>query len=412
MGNETYREYVDYILAGILKCKPENVPDFIGLLKPSYFTSPVDRRLFQALISGERDLIALGKIARSNSRIAGMVVQDSYLSESTIRDFRESALNEKMREAIRTDDWDMVESVLRERKEDYTRDIIEEYEEYKKEYSELSEGDVMGMSTGIKQLDDATYGLIPGHIWVAGGYYGYGKTYLAINLINSVLEQDKRVLFFSLEMTATEIIQRLVALRTGMNLYETVGKLTEEQKEKRTEAEEYLYEKIRSGKLVIDDVSRDGDGVISKMMIEETKRHVDFVVLDYLQLLAGDDQYESLRRLTKQFQGATKKMKTTTLLLSQISNMSQREGKFSLVDGFKGAGDIGQIANVALRIIRERNMETGEFSDAYTLRLTKVRHAKPCSIEGTIKFPGGKISGEDSPIRTEREDTLDQLFGL
>lgn len=407
-----YGEYVEYILAGILDMKEKDVPDYVSLLKPEYFENPIDRKLFEALLKGERDLIALGKIAKSNARIANLSVMAPYLSKGTVQDFKVMVLDEQMREAVRKEDWDSVQRILDERKNGYSRDLIKEYEEYKQEYSELIEGDVMGMSTGINTLDQATLGLIPNHIWVCGAYYGYGKTYFAINLINSVLKQDKRVVFFTLEMTSTDIIQRLVALKAGLNLIETVGTLEEDKLQLREEAEQFIYEKIKSRQLVIDDYSRDGDGVISKMMIEEMKEHVDFVAIDYIQLLAGDDQYESLRDLTKKLQGATKKMGTTTLVLSQISNASQREGKSALVDGFKGAGDIGQIANVAIRVIRERSPETGEFSPMFTLRLTKVRHSKPCSVECVIDFPGGKI--HPGSVIDDEEDTnpLQELFNL
>jgi hypothetical protein len=108
-------------------------------------------------------------------------------------------------------------------------------------------------------------------------------------------------------------------------------------------------------------------------------------------------------------------MGTTTLILSQISNSAHQKGKLSRVDGFKGAGDIGQIANVAIRLVRERDMETGEFSPLYMLRLTKIRHGKPCSIKCNIEFPGGKIV-EDKDFfedtEEEKDDTLESIFDL
>lgn len=410
-----YEEYIEYILSGILQSQPNRLPEAVTLLKSEYFGNPVDRRLFDALMSGERDLLKLAKIAKSNARLANMASGSVYLSNETIKDFRMAVLDEQMKEAIMIENWEKVQEILNERKQDYSSDPIKEYEDYKTQYSELRDGDIMGMSTSIKPLDQATLGLIPNHIWVCGAYYGYGKTYFAINMANSVLEQGKRVLFFSLEMTAAEIIQRLISLKTGLNLVETVGKLTEEKKALRDAAEEAIYKAIREKRLVIDDTSRDGNGLVGKMMIEEMKQHVDFVSIDYIQLLAGDDQYESLRDLTKKLQGATKKMGTTTLILSQVNNDSQEKGNFSRTDGFKGAGDIGQIANVAIKIVRERDMETGEFSPLYILRLTKIRHGKPCSIRCTLNFPGGKISEEldvFADVQETKEDALNSLFGL
>lgn len=410
-----YEQYVDYILAGMFQSRPKNLPETISSLKKEYFSNRKDRKLFEALLNGERDLLKLSKIAGNPAKVARLTMGDVYLSDETIMDFRVMVLDEKMREAIKREDWDEVQNVLNERKQGPTKNIIEEYEEYKAQYAELEDGDIMGMSTGIKPLDRMTLGFIPNHIWVCGAYYGYGKTYFAINMINNVLDQGKRVLFFSLEMVSPEIIQRLVSLRTGLNLVETVGKLPEDKKKKREEAEEFIYKAIREKRLVIDDYTRDGNALVGKMMVEEMKQHVDFVSIDYIQLLAGEDQYESLRDLTKKLQGATKKMGTTTLILSQVNNDSQEKGNFSRTDGFKGAGDIGQIANVAIKIVRERNMDTGEFSPLYILRLTKIRHGKPCSIRCSLNFPGGKITEEKDileDIEGEEGDPLKELFDL
>lgn len=410
-----YEEYIDYILAGLLQTTPKHLPEAVTLLRPEFFSQAPDRRLFQALLDGERDLIKLGKIIKNYSRIADLSITNAYLSNDTIKDFRLAVLDEHMREAIKQEDWERVQAILDERKQDYSTDPIEEYEKFKSQYSELENGNIMGMSTGIKSLDDVTLGLIPNHIWVCGAYYGYGKTYFAINMANTVLKQGKRVLFFSLEMTSSEIIQRLVSLNTGLNLIESVGRLGEEKRAQREKAEQEIYQAIRDKRLIIDDSCRDGNGLVGKMMTEEMKEHVDLVSIDYIQLLAGDDQYESLRDLTKKLQGATKKMGTTTLILSQVNNDTQEKGNFSRVDGFKGAGDIGQIANVAIKIVRERDMETGEFSPLYMLRLTKVRHGKPCSIKCSLNFPGGEIKEDygifDDTPETE-DNSLESLFGL
>lgn len=79
------------------------------------------------------------------------------------------------------------------------------------------------------------------------------------------------------------------------------------------------------------------------------------------------------------------------MMLSQINNASQKEGDGRMVDGFKGAGDIGQVANVAIRIERERDDSTGEYSNYFGIRLTKIRHGRPTKIDCIIEFPGGKI---------------------
>jgi replicative DNA helicase len=269
----------------------------------------------------------------------------------------------------------------------------------------------MGLSTGIELLDNMTYGMMPGNIWVCGAYYGYGKTYLAINMINKALEDGKRVLFFSLEMPATAVIQRIIGLRAGLNNPEVVGMLSEYKKKIRDKAKDFVLKCISDGMLIIDDQLRSTDSILGRLMMLEKANHIDLTVVDYVQLLAdGRDQYEALREATKNIQSVTKQTKTTTLLLSQVNNQAQRDGANSMVDGFKGAGDIGQIADVALKIERERNVNTGQFSDSFILRVTKVRHNQPGNIKCKISFPGGKITQDNSTALADTEEEFDNFL--
>lgn len=66
------------------------------------------------------------------------------------------------------------------------------------------------MKTGIEELDEKTSGLIPG-LWLIGADTSGGKTALTLQLARAVLAQGGRVLFFALEMTARQLVRRIVA---------------------------------------------------------------------------------------------------------------------------------------------------------------------------------------------------------
>ncbi len=71
-------------------------------------------------------------------------------------------------------------------------------------------GDLVGMSTGLTELDDISGGLKGGQLWVVGAKPSRGKSVLMIQLAAEAIEQGKVVGIFSLEMTTHEVVSRLI----------------------------------------------------------------------------------------------------------------------------------------------------------------------------------------------------------
>jgi len=78
---------------------------------------------------------------------------------------------------------------------------------------------LIGLSTGLRDLDRATSGLIAGDLTVIAAYPSVGKTSLAMNLAEHVaLELRLPVGVFSFEMTAASLVERMLASRARVNL--------------------------------------------------------------------------------------------------------------------------------------------------------------------------------------------------
>lgn len=388
-------ELQQYILAGIFNETPTNIPRYVEDLDPEMFDGR-NRDMFISLLGGERDIKTLSEKSKwSLTKIVDLMLGENnnkFLTEGLIKEFKEVSLKDEAVKALQNNEWSKLNDISNKIQSTPRLDPVKSYEEFKKQFKEIANKGRLGASTGLVDLDEATKGFIPGHIWVCGAYYGQGKTYLAINFMNSLLEQGKRVMFISLEMPPEEIIQRFVALRAGLNLMETISDVDEYKRTKREIAEKFIMEKIQSGDLLLDSDSRDINSTLSNIFREDMKRHVDVVAIDYIQLLANPGkQYESISEAVQRLQGLAKKIKTTVIMLSQVSNASQKEGDGRVVDGFKGAGDIGQVANVAIRIERDRDDKTGEYSDYFGIRLTKIRHGRPTKVDAILDFPGGRI---------------------
>lgn len=412
-------EYEIYILSGLFNEEPRNIPGYLNSLKDEMFF-PDNRRMFNVLMSGERDQVELARLTgwKHSAVLDLLMSKNQYLSESLIKEYKQLCLRGDAEKALLDNDWDKLTGIANQIQDTPQKDPMEMYKEYKEQFRQIANSGLLGVSTGIAPLDYATKGLIPGHIWVCGAYYGHGKTYFAINLMSKLLELKKRVLFISLEMPPEEIVQRFVALKGELNLLDTVRDVDMGTQFTRNEAERFVEVAVKEGNLLIDSDSRNINSVLSVILRENFKRHIDLVVIDYIQLMADQEkQYEAISQAVQKIQGLAKKTKTTVLLLSQVNNASQQMGDQRSVDGFKGAGDIGQVANVAIRIERDRDPITNEFGNRFGLRLTKVRHGMPTKLDMLIEFPGGKIrepkEGElQEPIKpmTKREARIAAVF--
>jgi len=305
--------------------------------------------------------------------------------ENYSREFREK----RAFEFAKRGEWKKVSRALKVNKvEDYKDTDF--YYEYLEAVKSVSRDGYIGFPTGIRKLDDVTSGLIGGKVWIIGGYNAYGKTFFMTNIVNRLIGMNKRVCVLTLEMNKVDIISRLIMERTGIGVYELAKT---ENKEKVEKAYEDIKKSIEGGNLVIIDNVHELGNIIPLLKSQNAQKQIDVLFIDFIQLITDKETtgvYENTRSVSIKLQGLTKELGCCSVLLSQISNESQRE-RSSAVYGFKGAGEVGQIADVAIKIIRRKDDENGEFTDDYVLDVVKNRTGRSGQIECKITFPSGHI---------------------
>ncbi|MCO4756158.1 MAG: hypothetical protein KC478_16875, partial [Bacteriovoracaceae bacterium] len=80
-------------------------------------------------------------------------------------------------------------------------------------------GELSGVTSGYKEVDNLLLGLRPGQMIVLAARPSVGKSSLALTMaLNALRKQGKYTGFFSLEMSAVEIMERAVAIESGVNL--------------------------------------------------------------------------------------------------------------------------------------------------------------------------------------------------
>lgn len=244
--------------------------------------------------------------------------------------------------------------------------IIDEFKGLQKLYEEKrrSGNDLIGLSTGYQKLDAVIDGLRPGHFWVIGGYTNFGKSFAALNIAASLIKQNKRVVFYSLEMMKTDILARLLGILTGIS-NNTILKAYPHDKAKVDAAMTML---ARSGVSIISEYTELSELQFS-MYEENLKKPVDLFVVDFIQLVTlkgAKSEYETITTTAIEFQQLAKRFAVPILVLSQISNEGAKYAD-EVVMSFKGSGAIAQAADLAI----ELRLPQGLTKEEYKANLAK-----------------------------------------
>ena len=254
-----------------------------------------------------------------------------------------------------------------------------------------------GVKSGYKRLDRMTHGLEPGALIVVAARPGMGKTSLAMNLVENIsLRSGKTSAVFSLEMTRQEITQRLICSYSNVsNTKAMQGKLEAKDWRKLMQA----ADKLKKSKIFIDDSSQVTPAqILSKCRRLKATHGLDFVMIDYIQLMtSGDDKKKSSENRTQEVASITRDLKIMAkelhipvVALSQLRRYQNKEPQLS---DLRESGAIEQDANIVIFINNPYEMATPEeqASGKYTpdgaeLIIAKNRNGEQGRI--SMKFIG------------------------
>lgn len=221
---------------------------------------------------------------------------------------------------------------------------------------------LVGVSTGLVDLDEWLGGLHRSDLLILAGRPSMGKTALATNIAFNAAkafldtpEAGARVLFFSLEMSAEQLASRILSTATQISSHSIrKGSVTNDEFERFIEAARDL----QSIPLYIDDTP--GLGIASlRNRARRLKRQsgLDLIVVDYLQLLEGvtkENRVQEISEITRSLKGIAKELNVPVIALSQLSRaVEQREDKRPLLSDLRESGSIEQDADVVMFVYRE-----------------------------------------------------------
>ncbi|MFH1539134.1 MAG: replicative DNA helicase, partial [bacterium] len=218
-------------------------------------------------------------------------------------------------------------------------------------------GSVSGLPTGYTALDSLTTGFQPSDLIILAARPSMGKTALALNIAEHVAtEENKAVGIFSLEMSAEQLVTRMlcsvskvdaVALRKGFLSEQDWDKLF------------YGMDKLSKAPILI----VDSPGISTLELRAKARRmqkehNLELIIVDYLQLMAPRRQRDSkvaeVSEMSRDMKILARELKIPVLVLSQLSRaVEQRTVKRPQLSDLRESGAIEQDADVVLFIYRE-----------------------------------------------------------
>ncbi len=220
------------------------------------------------------------------------------------------------------------------------------------EQIQASQGEVLGVPTGIRDLDEILGGFQRSDLIILAARPGMGKTSIALNMaLHAALDLHKHVAFFSLEMSAEQLAQRLLALKTNINSQKLrLGHLTESEWQLLIETASILAE---THFYVDDTPSASVMEVRSKARRLHAEIGLDMVVIDYLQLMQSDRRVENrvqeISYISRSLKALARELNVPVLALSQLSrNVEHRQKKRPMLSDLRESGSLEQDADVVI----------------------------------------------------------------
>ncbi|HWR32859.1 MAG TPA: replicative DNA helicase [Chitinophagaceae bacterium] len=358
---------------------------------PYYVTKLTNAVVSAANIEAHCRIILQKFIQRELIRISGEIIGDAYEDSTDVFDLLDDAetklfeiTNNHLRKNFDTLDSVLVKTIQR----------IEDLR-HKNE-------DVSGVPSGFQSLDRVTYGWQNTDLIILAARPAVGKTAFALNLArNAAMHAGKPtpVALFSLEMSAGQLVQRILAAESEIWLEKIArGKLEDHEMKQ-------LYargiQRLSQAPLFIDDTpALNIFELRAKCRRLKNKHNIGLIIIDYLQLMSGtgenrnSNREQEISNISRNLKALAKELNVPIIALSQLSRAVEtrsagKEGmKMPQLSDLRESGAIEQDADMVMFLYRPEyyditSNEMGESNRGETIvRIAKHRNG---SLE-TIKL--------------------------
>lgn len=200
--------------------------------------------------------------------------------------------------------------------------------------------------SGFKDLDILTHGLPQGDLIVIAGRPSIGKTSFVMNIAYHLLKYfHTQICIFSLEMTKTQILHKIISIASGISVYNLISKHINNNQWFHIQN---ICKELLSYKLYINDNPNITINEIANITksISKYKIHTKAIIIDYLQLIHEkqvniENRNQELTYITRELKILAQSLKLPVLILSQLNrSIDKRINKQPLLSDLKESGCI------------------------------------------------------------------------
>ncbi|PAF42690.1 replicative DNA helicase [Helicobacter sp. 11S03491-1] len=241
-----------------------------------------------------------------------------------------------------------------------SKEVVYSTVEFIKEMKARGNSVLTGLNTGFKELNKITTGFNKGELIIIGARPSMGKTTLFLNMAQAILNQNKGVAVFSLEMPAEHLMLRMLSSMSSIPLQELkVGNLDDMQWQELSRCSEVMSSK----NLFIDDGSiLSINQLRSKLRKLKSKNpDIEVAIVDYLQLMGNGSsrrgdmaRQEEISEISRGLKTLARELAIPIVALSQLNrSLESREDKRPILSDLRESGAIEQDADIILFLYRD-----------------------------------------------------------
>ena len=219
---------------------------------------------------------------------------------------------------------------------------------------------ITGVASGFEDLDIKTAGFQKSDLILIAARPSMGKTALVLNIAqHACFKENKRCLFFSLEMSKEQLVNRLIAMESRVNSHNIrIGDLNDDEWRGIIES---------AGVIGMSNLDIDDTGAItiaemrSKCRRYKLEHGLDMVIIDYLQLMSGArsgrgdvQRQQEISEISRGLKALARELECPVIALSQLSRaVEQRPDHRPMLSDLRESGAIEQDADVVMFIYRD-----------------------------------------------------------
>jgi len=318
-------------------------------------------------------------IQRELIRISGEIISDAYEDSTDVFDLLDDAesklfeiTNNHLRKEYNSIDTILVNTIKR------IEDLRQRNE------------DVTGVPSGFAGLDRVTYGWQNTDLIILAARPAVGKTAFALNLArNATMHPSKPtpVAMFSLEMSAGQLVQRILSAESEIWLEKIARGKMEEYEMKQLYARG--IQRLSQAPLFIDDTpALNIFELRAKSRRLKNKHNIGLIIIDYLQLMSGTGENRNANReqeisnISRNLKSLAKELNVPIIALSQLSRAVEQRGakegsRIPQLSDLRESGAIEQDADMVMFLYRPEYYDINSNAEGENIRgLTEVKIAK------------------------------------